>query len=182
MSEKYKFHDPDALYFVTLTIVNWIAVFEDKRIIDLIINSLRFCQKQKGLKFHCWCIMPNHLHLIISRSGKNFLLSEILRDYKKFTSKEIIKALQSANTNESYLNVFRNEATKIKRNRNYKVWKDGNHPLLLDTNFLIDQKVDYIHDNPVRAGLCETPEEYEWSSARDYYLDHKGPLELEFIS
>lgn len=182
MSEKYKFNDPDGLYFITLTIVKWVNVFSDMGNIDIIVKSLQFCQMKKGLIIHCWCIMPNHLHLIISRSDQKFSLSEILRDFKKFTSKEIVVALQSGNSHPSYLNIFRNEATKIKRNRYYKVWKDGNHPIGLDTNFLMDQKVDYIHDNPVKAGLCATPEEYEWSSARDYYLSHKGLLELEFIS
>ena len=181
MSERYKFYDPDGLYFVTLTIVNWVPIFYKERILNIILESLKFCQKYKGLRIHCWCIMPNHVHLIISRSKPNYLLNEILRDFKKHTSREIIKVLNEVN-NSKYLNIFRREALRIKRNKNFKVWKDGNHPILLDTNFLMDQKIDYIHFNPVSAGLCVSPEEYEWSSAKDYHSDHMGLPKLEFIS
>ncbi len=86
MSEKYKFNDPDGIYFVTLTIVFWIDLFTRRDYKDMIIESLKFCQCTKGLKIHAWCIMSSHIHLIISRSGQTSL-SEILRDFKKYTSK-----------------------------------------------------------------------------------------------
>jgi len=110
-------------------------------------------------------------------------LGEIIRDFKKFTSKEIIKKLISLDSiYKSFLKVFQNKASLINRNKNFKVWQDGSHPILLDTNFLLDQKVEYIHNNPVKAELSESPEQYEWSSARDYFLETKGPIELEFIT
>jgi REP element-mobilizing transposase RayT len=179
MSERYKFHDPDALYFVTLTIVNWIPVFENKRIQEMILESLKFCQKEKGLIINCWCLMPNHLHMIISRSKSETLLGEILRDFKKYSSREIAQLINSENS--SYLRTFRYKANRIKRNTNFKVWKDGNHPILLDTNFLLDQKVEYIHNNPVKAGLVEAPEMYKLSSAIDYNTGISGLLEIELI-
>ncbi len=90
MSEKYKFHDPDGIYFVTPTIVDWVDLFTRKEYCQLIIDSLQYCQLKKGLVIHAWCIMPSHLHLIISRTG-DFGLSEIMRDFKKHTSKRIVK-------------------------------------------------------------------------------------------
>jgi len=183
MSERYKFHDPDALYFVTMTIVKWLPVLADKEFCRLILESLKFCQKEKGLIIHCWCIMPNHIHLIISRSKPEFTLGNIIRDFKKFTAKDIIRQLDDSNlAHKYYVNIFRRKASQIKRNKNFKVWKDGSHPILLDTNFLIDQKLEYIHYNPVKANLCEAPEDYVWSSARDYMMKYKGELAVEFIT
>jgi len=129
MSEKYKFYDPDGIYFVTLTIVNWIDLFTRPDITHLVIDALKYCQKEKGLLIHAWCIMSSHIHLIISRSAKDSL-SEILRDLKKHTSKRIIAMLDQINESRKdwLLASFANSTDKIKRNRNYKVWQDGNHP------------------------------------------------------
>ena len=109
------------------------------------------------------------------------MLSEIIRDFKKFTSKRIIHELVNESKKSKYLFFFNKEASKIKRNKDFKVWKDGSHPTLLDTNFLMDQKVDYIHYNPVKTGLSDCPEDYEWSSAKDYNLDKNGLLEISHI-
>ena len=182
MSEKYKFHDPYALYFVTLTVVNWISVFENAKMKLVLLDSLKFCQKEKGLIIHCWCIMTDHIHLIISKSGTQGSLGDIIRDFKKYTSKQIVNEILISDTSRSdYLHLFMEEASKIKRNKKYKVWQDGSHPILLDTNFLMDQKVEYIHFNPVKANLSSAPEDYKWSSAGDYYLNRKGMLKLELI-
>ncbi len=85
MSGKYKFHNPDATYFVTFAIVRWVDVFTRDIYREIILDSLRYCQKEKGLIIHAYVIMTNHLHLIISREEDN-LLENIMRDFKKFTS------------------------------------------------------------------------------------------------
>jgi REP element-mobilizing transposase RayT len=126
--------------------------------------------------------MTDHIHLIISKSDTQGSLSEIIRDFKKYTAKQIVNELLiNNNSSSNYLYFFTEEASKIKRNKKYKVWQDGSHPILLDTNFLMDQKVEYIHLNPVKANLSSAPEEYQWSSAGDYYLNKKGMLKLELI-
>src|SRR5689334_13739340 len=93
MSEKYKFDDPDGLYFVTPTIVGWVDLFTRLELKQIVINSLRYCQREKGLLIHAWCLMPSHLHMIISTTGEP--LSSILRDFKRFTSRAMVKELQS---------------------------------------------------------------------------------------
>jgi REP element-mobilizing transposase RayT len=80
MSEKYKFYDPAGVYFATMSIVGWVDLFTRPELKHVIIDSLRYCQKEKGLVIHAWCLMPSHLHLIISSENK---LSDILRDFKK---------------------------------------------------------------------------------------------------
>jgi REP element-mobilizing transposase RayT len=180
MSEKYKFHNPDGVYFTTSTITAWVNLFTKPAYCEIILDSLKFCQKNKGLVIHAWCLMSNHLHLIISRNGKP-LLHEIMRDFKRYTSLEIIKAIEDNNDSRKkwMLDIFKTSASKINRVENYKVWKDGNHPIELDTNLITEQKLNYIHDNPVIAGFVWEAENYVYSSAIDY-SGGKGLLDVEF--
>lgn len=181
MSEKYKFHNEEGIYFITPTIVNWIDLFTRKVYCDIILRSLKFCQIEKGLIIHAWCIMSSHLHLIISSSGKE-QLSNIVRDFKKFTSKEIIKEIQRLpdSRKDRLLRNFKEAGSKIKRITNYKVWQDGNHPVELDSNTMLEQRLLYIHNNPVANGLVFRGEDYCYSSAIDY-CDGKGLLKIDLI-
>ena len=144
MSEKYKFDDSEGIYFVTSTIVHWIDLFTRKQLKELIINSLSYCQQEKGLKIHAWCLMPSHLHMIISSEKE--LLSAIMRDFKKHTNKKIIKELYLINESrkEWLLRAFTKSANKLKRVKSHKVWQDGNHPILLDTAIKTEQRLHYI--------------------------------------
>jgi putative transposase len=180
MSEKYKFRDAEGIYFVTPTIVGWIDLFSKKEYCELVLDSIRYCQKEKGLIIHAWCIMSSHLHLIIS--SKQNKPEEIMRDFKTFTSKAIAKQLAQGNDSrkEWMLQVFKSEAYKIKRVSTYKVWQDGNHPVQLDTNKMLDDRLNYLHQNPVEAGIVINEEDYVYSSAKDY-ANQKGLLDIEII-
>jgi putative transposase len=94
----YKIRNQEAIHFITFAVTEWVDVFTRKDYRDIVLDSLRFCQAEKGLLLHCWCIMSNHLHLIISAKNKD--LSDVLRDFKKYTSKQIITAIQN-NQHES---------------------------------------------------------------------------------
>lgn len=181
MSEQYKFHDNQGVYFTTSTVVNWIDIFTRLDYKMVIIDSLKYNQQQKGLVIHSWCLMTNHLHMIVS-TKEGFSLSAIMRDFKKFTSKEIIKTIVDIQESRKdwMLKSFEYAAKYSKRIKNYKFWRDGNHPIELNTNELIEQKLDYIHNNPVVTEIVEKPEEYLYSSARDY-IGIKGLLDIELI-
>jgi REP element-mobilizing transposase RayT len=92
MSRKYKFYNPDGIYFVSFAVQEWVDVFTRNEYKDIVIDSLVYCQKNKGLEIFAWCVTTNHLHLII-RAEKGFVLQDILRDFKKFTSKAVVKAI-----------------------------------------------------------------------------------------
>jgi REP element-mobilizing transposase RayT len=92
MSRKYKFRNPEAVYFVTFTTVNWIDVFTRLIYKEIIVDSLNYCIKNKGLMVYAWVIMSNHVHLVIE--SRNAPLEDIMRDLKKHTSKKIIKAIE----------------------------------------------------------------------------------------
>lgn len=134
----------------------------------MVIESLKFCQKEKGLIIYAWCLMPSHLHMIVSaEEGKN--LSDIIRDFKKFTSKNIISTIKEINESREWLLDKSSFAAKINtKNKDYKFWQDGFHPISLETNYFIEQKLDYVHQNPVVAGIVAEPEHYLYSSAINY--------------
>ena len=127
--------------------------------------------------------MSNHLHLIVAAKENN--LSDILRDFKKFTSKQIIKAIQN-NEQESrrewMLEIFKKAGETNGRNSEYQFWRQDNQPKELYSPSFVFQKLNYIHNNPVEAGIVDKPEEYLYSSARDYKQTKKcGLLEVVFI-
>src|SRR5258705_2407969 len=127
--------------------------------------------------------MSSHVHLIASAKDNN--LSDILRDFKKFTSKQIIAAIEN-NKQESrkewMLRIFREQGEKNSRNTKYQFWRQDNQPKELYSSGFTVQKINYIHNNPVEAGIVEKPEHYLYSSARNYhYMDEVGLLPLVLI-
>ena len=181
MSEKYKFDDPDGMYFVTMSVVGWVDLFTRPELKHIVIDSLKYCQQHKGLIIHAWCLMPSHLHMINSTSDRP--LSSIMRDFKKFTASALIKEIDSPyeSRRDWILELFGQVAERLGRVRHYKVWQDGNHPEVLYSNKFIQQKLNYIHDNPAIAEFVENPQDYLYSSARDYYCDIKGLLDVSLI-
>ncbi|MEQ8424818.1 MAG: transposase, partial [Cyclobacteriaceae bacterium] len=155
MSEKYKFRDLNGIYFITLTIVGWVDLFTRSELKNVIIDSLKYCQQQKGLVIHAWCIMPSHLHLIVASKGES--LSNITRDFKKFTAKKIISEINKIHESRKswLLELFGEVGLGLKRVKNYKVWQDGNHPILLTDSAMIDRTLEYIHNNPVKDQIVD---------------------------
>ena len=175
MGFAYKITDQQGLHFITATVVQWIDVFTRQDYVHIIIDSLRFCQREKGLQIYGWVIMSNHLHVICSCS-EGFELSDTLRDFKKFTSAAIVRAIEE-NPKESRRNWM---LWLLRQNNEIQFWQPGNHPEEIRTREFFQQKINYIHQNPVRAGLVEKEEEYRNSSARDFY-NMKGLIELSYI-
>jgi REP element-mobilizing transposase RayT len=157
---------PNELFFVTLTVVDWIDIFTRQVYFDLIIQNLDYCQKNKNLEVYEYVIMTNHIHLIVL--GKDTPLSDILRDFKTFTSKQLFKLIEddpNVTRKKWILTAFRNAGQKNNLNTNFQVWQNFNFPTLLDSTYLIEQKTNYILLNPVVAGFVTEPHEYYYSSA-----------------
>jgi len=172
MGFAYKITDQQGIHFVTATVVQWIDVFTRKDYKDIVIDSLKHCQREKGLCVYGWVIISNHLHMIVS-CKEGFDLSNVLRDFKKFTSTQIVNAIEN-NPKESRKNWL---LWLLKNKEEITFWQPGNHPEEIRTMDFFRQKLNYIHNNPVRAGIVDKEEEYLYSSARDFY-NRKGLLEL----
>lgn len=181
MSRNYKIHDPRGVYFLTFATVGWIDVFTRPVYKELLIDSIKHCQQHKGLLVHAWCIMSNHVHIIASTQGNS--ISDILRDLKKFTSKRIIEEI-TQNPQESrkewMLAIFRNSGRYNRNNEIFQFWQQHNHPIQSDTGDIMKQKLNYIHENPVKAGFVTDAAYYPHSSAYDY-AGGKGLLEIDFL-
>ena len=179
----YKIKNQSAIHFITFAVVDWVDVFTRKNYSNIVVDSLRYCQQHKGLKLHCWCIMSNHLHFIASASDHN--LSDVLRDFKTHTSKKVVSAITS-NPSESrrewMLSIFRKRGQQNSRNWNHQFWQQDNHPKELYSAEFVAQKINYIHSNPVEAGIVYRAEDYIYSSERDYKVPERcGLLDVAFI-
>ena len=179
--DRYLIRNQQAIHFLTFTIVGWIDVFTRRVYKKDITESLNYCISHKGLIVYAWCLMSNHLHLVAAASD-NFKLTDVIRDFKKFTAKKIIHRIKNEpeSRREWMLNQFSFAGRNLKNIKEYKFWKSGNHAIELDTNKFKQQKVDYTHNNPVEAGIVDQPEHYLYSSARDY-IGMKGLVEIAFI-
>ena len=176
MSSKYRIVDEQAAYYLTFTIVGWVDVFSRQLYRDIIIRSLKYCQENKGIVVYAYVIMSNHVHVIVS-AEEGYDLSAIIRDFKKFTSKEILFTIQneSESRREWMLNLFSFAGSNNKNNKDFQVWQSGNHAVELFSNSFIIEKLDYVHNNPVRAAIVLQPQDYIYSSARNY-MDYEETL------
>jgi putative transposase len=159
MARKYAIRDQEAIYFITFTVVNWIDLFIRDEYREIILKSLRYCQENKGLIVHAYCIMTSHVHLIVSIGDGNNL-SDVIRDYKSFTSgalKQSIKEHPKESRKEWMIWMFERAGKKNKRNQDFQLWQQHNHPIQLSTQEMIDQRLDYIHNNPMVGGFVDDP-------------------------
>ena len=176
----YKIRDQSKPHFMTFTVVNWIDVFSRKDYKDIIVNNLNYCIKNKGLVIYGYVIMSNHIHLIIQSENNN--LSGLVRDFKKFTSKALIEHIKTSTESRStwMLELFRKSAETHSRNKSYQLWRYGNHPEEIYSEKFLWTKLDYIHLNPVRAGIVEKASEFIYSSAKNYVLGD-GLVEVSLV-
>lgn len=166
MSEFLKIEDGKT-YFITMTIVDWVDLFTRECYVNILIDSVKYCQNNKGLEVYSYVIMPSHAHFIVSSAGN---LSHILRDLKEHTSKQIIEEI-TANKQESRREWLMEKFTIGQNTKTgkqaFRVWIPGNHPEELYSDKFITQKENYIHMNPVVAGIVSQPQYYRLSSASD---------------
>ena len=180
MADAYRIKDPFRAYYITLTVIDWVDVFTRKDYRDILIDSLQYCMREKGLQMYEFVIMSNHAHLIMA--SDKVPLPDILRDFKKFTAKKIIEAIIHGNESrkEWMLKKFAFAGNRNSNNTNYQFWQQDYHAVELSTKKMWDQRVQYIHNNPVRAGIVENVEDYVYGSARFYY-GRKCLLELSLV-
>ena len=162
MRTRYQIHEHDKPHFITATIVEWLPVFTSTAPCDIIVRSLEYCRRNKGLKIYAWVILDNHLHAILAAPG----LAGILRDIKSFTARQILEELQTGNR-DWILNQLRYYRAAHKA-QEYQVWLEGFHPQAILDDAMMLQKLEYLHNNPVKRGLVALPEHWRYSSAHEW--------------
>jgi putative transposase len=179
MSRKYKFHNKEGLYFVSFATVNWIDVFTRQVYFDILTESVNYCREAKGMEVYAYCFMPSHVHFIFRSSNNQ--PTELLRDFKKYTSKKIIEAIENnpqESKRELLLWLFERAGKKQGNVTKYQFWQHHNKPIELWTDKVIKQKIDYIHNNPVESGFVTSPVDWKYSSARNFQ-DDSTVLEID---
>ncbi len=172
----------EELYFLTDTVVDWMDIFTRPAYKHIVVESLQYCQAEKGLKIYAWVLMSNHLHTIVC-AKEEIKIGEVWRDFKKFTSKKILATLEEdvqESRREWMLDRFEFRARNDKRISKYKFWQDGNGEQQIFSIDYLEQKLNYIHNNPVKAEFVNNPEDYRYSSAIDY-AGGNGLLKVELI-
>lgn len=172
---------PNKAYYLTLTVTDWVDVFSRPIYRHILIDSIKHCINEKGLILHAWCLMSNHLHLL-ANGEEDVWISAVLRDMKKFTSKQITKAITEVpeSRRDWMLDRFAFAGKHDPKIKNYKFWRDGNEPKEVFSHPFMMQKLNYIHQNPVRAEYVAEPHHYLYSSAIDY-AGGKGLLPVVLV-
>jgi len=166
---------------VSFATVNWIDVFTRQVYFDVLGESVTYCRKEKGLELYCYCFMPSHIHFIFRSANEQPM--ELLRDFKKYTAKKVIEAIEN-NPQESrkeWLLWMLERAGKKKGNEvKYQFWQHHNKPIELWSEKVIKQKIDYIHNNPVESGFVTNAIDWKYSSARNFQ-DDNTVLEIDAV-
>jgi REP element-mobilizing transposase RayT len=166
-------YDQAMAYFVTATLSGFAELLHEEGYARIIVRNLDFYREKFGFKLLAYVVMPQHIHVVLQpSSGGN--ISDIMRDFKKRTAKEIIDRLKEEKRTE-VLNAFAEAARKYHPNeeREYQVWEDRFDDVAVYSDEVLRTKIEYIHNNPVKAGLADSQDAFLYSSARNYHCgDH----------
>ncbi len=177
MRSRYKVTPESNIYFITTSIHLWVPILFNETVFTIILDSLKFCQTDKGLRLHGYVIMPNHIHAIISHNSYE-QIPNIVRDFKRHTAKEIKVYLSDLGqfSDLFWIKIFHDKA----RGEN-KIWQKGYHPVALRSKAFFDEKLTYIHQNPVEKGFVEQSEYWKYSSARNYLLNDNQLITIDQV-
>lgn len=172
MPLRFKVHDGGYPHFTTNTVIYWIPVFCREDYSRVLIDSVNYCIEHKGLLVHGYVLMPNHFHAICSQTDGR--LSDAMRDLKRHTASTILDKL-AADGRLLWLRAFRNACGG---EGSGKMWDDAFHPEQVHSRRFFEQKLGYMHNNPVRAGYVANPEDWKYSSAGFYYKDRTSEIPI----
>lgn len=166
------------IVYITTVIYGRVSLFTRSTFVIPIIDSLNFYRYKRGFALLGYVLMPDHLHLLLWPSA-GADIDDIMRDFKTFTSKRILRQAEVEQRQE-WLDHFAKAGADTHRSE-HKVWQDSFWDVNVFTDRFLRQKLNYIHRNPLRAGLVETPDAYPYSSYRNYMFDDETLIEIDRI-
>ena len=169
---RYRFAEPDRPHFLTCTVVEWLPVFTRPEAVQILLDCWRYQQQHDGLRLYGFVILENHLHAVAQAEN----LPAIWSRFKSFTARGLIDLLV-AHRAEALLKRMQFAHKAQRGDREHQLWQEGSHPQLIADHDMLRQKIDYIHQNPVKRGYVDRPEHWRWSSARCYAGD-EGVVEV----
>lgn len=150
-------------YFLTATVNNWLPIFTRPETVNIVIESWKYLQERRGFELFGYVILENHLHFV----ARSTALSKDIQSFKSFTANSIISFLSKRGASK-LLWFFEHFKRPHKTESKYQVWEEGSHPLAIETEAMMAEKLRYIHQNPVKRGYVDLPEHWRYSSARNY--------------
>ncbi|MFK5976953.1 MAG: transposase [Sulfurovum sp.] len=160
---RYKIYEPTHPHFVTCTVLHWLPIFTNQTSVQIIIDCLKFLQNKDNLKIYAFVILENHLHMVIQSDD----LPKTMESFKKYTANEILKLLKEKNI-QTLLEQFKFYKKAHKKDKEYQIWQEGYQPKLIQNSAIMKNKIEYIHNNPIKRGFVDEPWHWKYSSARDY--------------
>ncbi len=168
---RYKIIYSNEPHFLTFSVLHWIPVFTRPQTAAILLNSLQYLIDD-GLKVYAYVILENHMHMV----AESQRLDKDISSFKSYTARKVIDFLRSANV-KLILDQLAFYKKAHKDDRPFQFWQEGSHPQLISSENILRQKVDYIHQNPVKRGYVEFPEYWRYSSAVNY-LGEKGLIDV----
>jgi REP element-mobilizing transposase RayT len=159
---RYQVIDKRLPHFVTCTVLHWIPVFTRQETVEIVLDSLRFLQSE-GLIVFGYVILENHIHMVVQSDD----LARDMAGFKQFTAKQCLALLQQKQV-KTLLDQFAFYKKAHKSERNFQFWQEGYHPEWVQNDAMMRQKLEYIHQNPVKRGYVDLAEHWRYSSARNY--------------
>jgi putative transposase len=184
-------------YFLTNSVVGWKPVFVFEPNVKIVLDAFDFFRKHKSVSIVAFVVMPSHLHYIAHLGKSRLTLSEFQRDFKKWISRQVERVLMEEQSSDkcgvvpvfqqpglirqepvsNLVTFFRREGQKV--GQGFKLWRVDEKPEAISSREFLRQKIEYIHNNPVKSGFVQRACEYPYSSARNYEVDDQSLIEID---
>ncbi len=160
---RYRFCESFFPHFITCTVVAWLPAFSNPRFAKVILDSLTFLHRSRDIDIIAYVLLENHMHAVVVGPE----LGKRIGEFKSFTARQIIDGMKEHGF-ETMLNELKFFKNRHKIDQQYQLWQEGSHPKVIQHEDVMEQKIDYIHMNPVKRGFVDDPSHWRYSSARDY--------------
>lgn len=160
---RYRIGEDGYPYLLTDTIVGWLPAFTRTWVVDEIFKSWMYLQENDDLVLLGYVVMENHIHWIAAAPK----LRAVVTRFKSFTARQIINGLEEQGE-RNLLRQLRSEMDDDRKMNDYQLWQAGSKPKQMENEAMLRQKLEYIHNNPLKRGYVEQPEDWLYSSARNY--------------
>ncbi|CAN5537423.1 hypothetical protein BH20VER3_BH20VER3_17060 [soil metagenome] len=163
MRSRYRVNEKEQAHFVTSSVVAWLPLFTKAARCDILVESLAYCREKKGLRIYAWVILDSHFHAIVAAAE----LPRVMANLKRHTARRLLQQLEEEGA-EWLLHQLSYFRAKHKTESDYQLWQEGYHPQAIPSDAIMEQKLEYLHNNPVQRGLVASPEHWRYSSAHEW--------------
>ncbi len=171
---RYKVYEPTAPHFITCTVLHWIPIFTRQESVDIVLKSLEHLQENDNFKLFSYVILENHLHLLCSSDD----IAQRIKKFKSYTAKALLRLLQE-NRAKTILEQLAFYKKAHKTETTYQIWQEGSAFKLIQSEAMMIERINYIHNNPVKRGYVDEAVHWRYSSARNYEGNGEGLIYVE---